>query len=355
MVDFLRPYRGKQFVQVHLGSGEWLDRARNFTGAHVVVECGGYGYVAVNSSGGPIDLGGGPTCCFGRGGPVLYANSTRLHLREARRLQADDASNVAANATTNTSGATDGSASGDATADDAAAAGDAAAAPPANGEGAPSSHATSHTGSQWVIIDRSFATYLVRDARSLWWQRAFERRFLPDESFVQTVLMHSPHRPSLVNHNMRYIYWPHYDGDPASYWVRMGHSFIGGPQVVNSSAAPAVLRSPYMFARKVDPSVDAGTVRLWDEWMRRKLAGWRPPDQETLGGAHRNKSAALERAPPRRTAATVAAGTPPRAARPAERRVRQVVFEDGSACECSPGPHRCTLPHTVYLPLGVHC
>ena len=50
IVDFLRPYKGRQFVQVHQGTGEWLEKARNFTAAHVVVECGGYGYVAVNSS-----------------------------------------------------------------------------------------------------------------------------------------------------------------------------------------------------------------------------------------------------------------------------------------------------------------
>ena len=83
IVDFLRPYKGRQFVQVHQGSGEWLEKARNFTSAHVVVECGGYGYVAVNSSG-VVDLGGGPQCCFGRGGPILYANDTQLHLRDAR-------------------------------------------------------------------------------------------------------------------------------------------------------------------------------------------------------------------------------------------------------------------------------
>jgi hypothetical protein len=88
IVDFLRPHRGRQFVQVHQGNGEWLEKARNFTSAHVVVECGGYGFVAINSS--VIDLGGGPQCCFGRGGPVLYTNSTALHLADARDALAAD-------------------------------------------------------------------------------------------------------------------------------------------------------------------------------------------------------------------------------------------------------------------------
>jgi len=50
VMDFLRPYKGRQFVQVHAGNGEWLERARNFTGAHAVVECGGYGFVSFNDS-----------------------------------------------------------------------------------------------------------------------------------------------------------------------------------------------------------------------------------------------------------------------------------------------------------------
>jgi hypothetical protein len=44
-----------------------------------------------------------------------------------------------------------------------------------------------HTGSQWVILDRSFCTYLVTDSRALRWHRIFQRRFLSDEAFVQTV------------------------------------------------------------------------------------------------------------------------------------------------------------------------
>ena len=49
-------YRGRNLLQVHTGDNQWLAKARNFTAAHTLVECGGYGYVAINSSG-PIDLG----------------------------------------------------------------------------------------------------------------------------------------------------------------------------------------------------------------------------------------------------------------------------------------------------------
>jgi len=43
ILHFLRPYRGRNLVQVHTGEGEWLAKARNFTSSHVLVECGGYG------------------------------------------------------------------------------------------------------------------------------------------------------------------------------------------------------------------------------------------------------------------------------------------------------------------------
>ena len=326
MLRFLRPYRGRNLVQIHLGDSEWLEKARNFTAAHTVVECGGYGFVAINSS--VMDLGGGQrVCCFGRGGPVVYSNITALHATPAREAAAASAAN----------------------------------------------QTLFHTGSQWMILDRAFSTYLVSSPEAQRWMRIFERRFLSDEGFVHTVLMHSPHKHTLVNTNLRYIMWPHNHGDPTSYWARMGWSFVGGPEVINASAAPAVFRSPYMFARKVDPSVDPQTVRLWDEWMAPKLRGEVDPRQEPIGGK-RHEPAPLERGPASAADAPAAddGGATPAAGRdggggagagggggPAAaaagggggegvamplpqrqqarpRQVRSVVFDDGSRCECGP-------------------
>ena len=66
------------------------------------------------------------------------------------------------------------------------------------------------------------------------------------------------------------------------YWQRMGADYLGGPQVINASAAPSVFNSPYMFARKVDPAVDSEAVRRWDEWISAKLRGERPLEQVSL-------------------------------------------------------------------------
>jgi hypothetical protein len=289
MLAFLRPHIGRQFVEVHLGTGEWLEKARNFTSAHVVVECEGHGFVALNSS--RLDLGQGPMCCFGRGGPVLYANTSVPSGAEARQAVLDDAAN---NLT------------------------------------------RMYTGSQWVVLDRGFTRYLVRDPQALRWQRVFERRFLSDESFVQTALMHSPHRGSAVRANLRYIYWPHYDhADPTAYWARLGPDFIGGPQVINASEAAAVFRSPYAFARKVEPAVDSDVVRAWDVWMRAKLArvGGLAEGQAPLGGEARAQPADVP-------VAAVAVGADGSAARwpshVSRRTPGRLIFDDGSSCECPP-------------------
>ena len=50
--------------------------------------------------------------------------------------------------------------------------------------------------------------------------------------------MHSPFKQNLLNHNLRWIDWPHQHGDAQEYWNRVGkggRDFVGGPQVLNSS------------------------------------------------------------------------------------------------------------------------
>ena len=224
IVTFLREHRGRQFVQVHTSTGEWLEKAKSFSARHRVVECGGYGFVAINSSG-VLDLGGGPQQAFGRGGPVLYANTSKVALEEATVAVREDAACSAherrrLRLVKDGEGGKDGDgAEGGEGRVSGAGVGDAVAAedatPNATEAALLATNCTAlHTGSQWVILNRAFATYLVRDVRAARWMRVFERRFLSDEAFIQTVLMHSPHRAGLVNHNMRYIYWPHFDGDP---------------------------------------------------------------------------------------------------------------------------------------------
>ena len=64
-------------------------------------------------------------------------------------------------------------------------------------------------GSQWTILAENFVKYVLHDERAKRWLNAFERRLVPDESLLQTIMMHSPFKQSLINHNLRWIYWPH--------------------------------------------------------------------------------------------------------------------------------------------------
>ena len=73
-------------------------------------------------------------------------------------------------------------------------------------------------GSQWVVLAREAASWLVRDARAAAFARHVRLTYMADETYVQSALMASPHRSRLVNHNLRYIDWPHGYGDPNAYY-----------------------------------------------------------------------------------------------------------------------------------------
>ena len=78
--------------------------------------------------------------------------------------------------------------------------------------------------------------------------------YMSDETYVQSALMNSPLRDSLVNHNLRYIDWPHGYGDPSAYWRAVGLAHASGPMVLSLELLPRVFRSGAAFARKVDPN-----------------------------------------------------------------------------------------------------
>lgn len=201
IVQWLKPYKagGYSMLQVHGGEGDLIERTLRFAQANPVVECGGYGLVGL--SGKVFDITPTPYCCFGRSGPVIYQHIEQL-VDNLPKLP--------------------------------------------EGSGFAS-------GSQWAILHRRFVEFVVRDPVAKQWAKVFERRVLPDEMFLQTVLAHSPMNASVLKHNLRWIDWPHYHGDPGSYWSTVGWNFVGGPRVLTAKDASAVFGSPFLFARKVDP------------------------------------------------------------------------------------------------------
>ena len=106
---------------------------------------------------------------------------------------------------------------------------------------------------------------------------------------TQTALMNSPLRLHLVNHNLRYIDWPHGYGDPSAYWRSVGQRHASGPMVLTEDLAGPVLGSPAMFARKLDLEMPEGVdfMQRWDKWMSHKLQTGTDRDavQVSLGGS----------------------------------------------------------------------
>jgi len=100
-------------------------------------------------------------------------------------------------------------------------------------------------------------------------------------------------------------------------------------QVLNATEMSAVLASPYMFARKADPIIDARVLPLWDEWMARKRAGLPlEPPQAPIGHSPGDPGLSFTfRAPGLAPAEEVT-----KARR--RRRVARIDFEDGSSCNC---------------------
>jgi Core-2/I-Branching enzyme len=78
--------------------------------------------------------------------------------------------------------------------------------------------------------------------------RFFERVWIPDELFFQTIVLNSSLRDTLVNDNLRYIDWAR---TPA-------------PGVLRSADLDGMLSSGKLFARKFDETVDGDVLDLLD-------------------------------------------------------------------------------------------
>ena len=295
---FLRKFKGRVFMRVDPHTAGEEDGGGGIVRRHAylgdalpktpVVECGGFGFVSVNTSfndsafRAAADVG--RPCCIGQSGPILHANLSW----EAPK-------------------------------------------PPEGAHG-------EYRGSSWSILPADFVRYLVEDETAIQWAQYFERRLLSDELYLPTTLMHSPYRHQLVNHNLRFEAWPagnataragYWDGSPPEEW--------GGAMALDEGRLRKAMRSAMLFAKKAVPAADATVYPIYDAWIRRKLAGdadpRQPPiaapllriDPELYGlGAKRRSAAgeALEDLPPPRRVV-------------ARRRVTSLVFADGSTCSCA--------------------
>ena len=82
-------------------------------------------------------------------------------------------------------------------------------------------------------------------------ERFFRRVWGCDEFIFQTMLVDSPLRASLVNEDLRFMNWDGFN-----------------PTVLGEADMPDLARSAKLFARKVDPAVDAAVMDRIDETLR---------------------------------------------------------------------------------------
>ena len=231
---FLRGFRGRSFVALKFPEVDAMRyNAHTHMRSFVWLECDGAGFIVLNTTADGFFGQEGKRCCYARSGPIVYSN-----LSIGRPP------------------------------------------PPAEWE--------FFHGSQWAILARNAAEWLVTDADAAGFARHLQLTYMADETYVQTALMNSPLRETLINHNLRYIDWPHGYGDPNAYWHSVGAKHIAGPMVLTAELFDRVVASGAVFGRKVDLETEAGVgfFRRWDEWMTAKL------EREGESGASRGAAEA---------------------------------------------------------------
>src|SRR4029077_3062334 len=83
--------------------------------------------------------------------------------------------------------------------------------------------------------------------------RYFKYVFIPDESFFQSILSNSPFQAKILSNNLRYADW---DNPNPKY-----------PKTLDMSDFEKLKSSPFLFARKLDPSHSRELLNRLDELL----------------------------------------------------------------------------------------
>jgi hypothetical protein len=246
IVTFLQPFRGRSFVSVKFPLADGMRYAAH---AHMRksswLECEGEGFLILNQTGGEFFGGEQRRCCYARSGPIVYANLPITRPEPPDRFDF-------------------------------------------------------FHGSQWVVLARPAVEWLVNDADAAAFARHVSLTYMADESYVQSALMASTAmRSTLINHNLRYIDWPHGYGDPVKYYQSVDSRHWSGPMVLTGERFDKVISSPALFARKADIDDQGGVsfMRKWDQWISAKLVLERADAADTEIAAARQVLSAVPEQP----------------------------------------------------------
>ncbi|MHC4946987.1 MAG: beta-1,6-N-acetylglucosaminyltransferase [Planctomycetota bacterium] len=140
-----------------------------------------------------------------------------------------------------------------------------------------------HIGSQWWTLSRPAAEYVLdfveRRPDAV---RFYRHSHVPDEGFIQTVVMNSPLRDRVVNDNLRFIEW---DGG-------------FNPRVLEQGDLDTILRSGSAFARKIslagEKAAKGGRVIVSEPLMRALDEAREREERELEADGERRLSLAVE-------------------------------------------------------------
>lgn len=120
-------------------------------------------------------------------------------------------------------------------------------------------------GSQWVVLTPPFMRYLVADTKQVPDFSTYMRTTrIPDESFLQTVGMISPHCHSIEKVDHTFINWDKNEPDTRKKCLMANPAHCGrSPVSLRIADLPLLQASNQFFARKFDPDVEA-SMELMD-------------------------------------------------------------------------------------------
>lgn len=107
-------------------------------------------------------------------------------------------------------------------------------------------------GSSWWSLTREAIAYLCENFNWNGWYDRLKDTFAPDEMYVQTLLLNSPLKDTVVNNNLRYILWEQ----------RYGCC----PAILDERDIDAILNSKALFARKTDRTISARLIHQIDNY-----------------------------------------------------------------------------------------
>ncbi|NRD76322.1 hypothetical protein HPT25_02325 [Bacillus sp. BRMEA1] len=114
-----------------------------------------------------------------------------------------------------------------------------------------------YCGSQWFTIPFEVVQYIVKFLdENQWYYKYFEKTFIPDEWFFQTIIMNSPFKSDVVNNNLLYL--------------KMGEKLNerNSPLCLMSKDIGLIEETNHFFARKFDDSIDRSVI----EYFTRKVS-----------------------------------------------------------------------------------